>query len=73
MFFKGKGFTHDPKRCKQCRGRRNNGKAIRKIEWGVKCAQCELETTVPFRPVRNEPVYCAECFAKTKVIPIRNP
>lgn len=33
QFFKDKGFTHDPKRCKGC-------KAKRKVETHVKCAEC---------------------------------
>lgn len=28
------------------------------------CAQCGLETQVPFQPREDRPVYCSECFAQ---------
>lgn len=30
----------------------------------VICDQCGKETTVPFRPTGNKPIYCRDCFNK---------
>lgn len=30
------------------------------------CAGCGRETTVPFKPVEGRPVYCRDCFQKSK-------
>jgi len=30
------------------------------------CADCGKECEVPFRPKRDRPVYCQECFAKRR-------
>lgn len=30
------------------------------------CATCGKQTTVPFKPVEGRPVYCRECFQKSK-------
>jgi len=32
----------------------------------VICAQCSRETTVPFVPRLNRPVYCGDCFGKSR-------
>jgi CxxC-x17-CxxC domain-containing protein len=32
----------------------------------VICASCGVETTVPFEPKEERPVYCKECYAKQK-------
>ena len=68
-FFHGKGFTHEPRHCKQCNA---NGKLLkgrdrtRRVETPVTCAECGNHTTVPFLPKQNRPVLCATCFHKTK-------
>ncbi len=28
----------------------------------AKCAECGMETKVPFRPTQGKPVYCSDCF-----------
>jgi CxxC-x17-CxxC domain-containing protein len=33
-----------------------------KVETRATCSQCGKETTVPFRPTQNRPVFCRECF-----------
>jgi len=72
LFFSGKGFMHDPKRCKQCKAKRTGGETRRgKGYWHVNCVECGTETTVPFKPTQQRPVYCAECFKRAKAIPIR--
>jgi CxxC-x17-CxxC domain-containing protein len=30
----------------------------------VICADCHMETEVPFKPDGNRPVYCRECYQK---------
>jgi len=37
-----------------------------KVESTVKCADCGVSTSVPFKPTQNRPVYCAECFLRQK-------
>lgn len=64
-FFQGKGFTHEPKHCKQCKVKRElerTGKRLRRIETPVTCAECGNHTTVPFKPTQERPVLCATCF-----------
>ena len=69
-FFRDKGFTNEPKRCKQCKAKVRERRPV--IETPVTCAACGAATTVPFRPTRNEPVLCSLCFrGRAKVIPFR--
>ncbi len=77
-FFAQKGFTSLPKRCKPCRGARKDQSGSRgSSEYGggygapreremhsVTCAQCGVETQVPFKPRGDRPVYCRSCFQK---------
>jgi len=30
----------------------------------MKCADCGKDSTVPFEPKTDKPVYCRECFSK---------
>ena len=72
QFFFDKGLTNDPKRCERCKQAKNQRMeaAKRLAETGVKqritvevkCAECGIETTVPFYPSRGQPVYCRKCF-----------
>jgi len=77
LFFADKGLSNEPKRCKPCKHRKNerinaimhsqDGRPPRAhVEVVVKCAQCDVETTVPFRPTQGRPVYCRDCFAKMR-------
>ena len=66
-----KGFTNEPKRCASCRqARRNerNGGSDRgpREMHPVVCAECGVETTVPFLPRGDRPVYCSDCFSKQR-------
>ncbi|MBW4027631.1 zinc-ribbon domain containing protein [Acidipila rosea] len=64
LFFHDKQFKNDPKRCKQCKGKRAaGGKAVRS-ETKTVCSECGMETTVPFRPTQGRPVLCRQCFQK---------
>ena len=71
-FFASKGYTNEPKRCPTCRQSRrsqrmgNNSGAPRQMFPAV-CAQCGKETEIPFEPRNGRPVYCSECYSKTKL------
>ncbi len=63
-----RGFTNDPKRCRECREKRKvrgsrgpDGRAEREVT-EVTCAECGTLTTVPFKPTKDRPVYCRDCF-----------
>lgn len=66
-----KGFTNEPKRCTSCRGARRSesnvgyGQGQREM-YPVVCAQCGKNTTVPFQPRGDRPVYCSDCFSKQR-------
>jgi CxxC-x17-CxxC domain-containing protein len=69
-FYQSHGLQNEPSRCPECRAAR------RRDRWGgynqprqmytVVCAECGVETTVPFEPREGRPVYCKECYAKLK-------
>ncbi len=69
-FFAEKGFTNEPGRCPQCRAarRQRNGNGgggrPRREMYTVTCAECGVETMVPFRPTGDRPVYCRDCFSR---------
>jgi len=73
-FFAEKGFSNDPQRCLDCRAarRRKNRDGSAPREGGQReryqavCAQCGAETTVPFKPTGDRPVYCWDCFSKNR-------
>jgi len=73
-FFASRGYTNEPKRCTQCRGARKNQQrggsgdsygAPREMH-PVVCAQCGVDTTVPFVPRGDRPVYCSDCFSSMR-------
>jgi CxxC-x17-CxxC domain-containing protein len=69
LFYHDRNFTNEPKRCKDCKGRRHErlGQAQReRVETKTTCSQCGRETTVPFRPTQGRPVLCKECFSSRK-------
>lgn len=65
-FFATKGFQNEPKRCPDCRrvrrSRMNELAAGPRQMHPVVCAQCGVETEVPFQPTGIRPVYCRACF-----------
>ncbi|MEN8614313.1 zinc-ribbon domain containing protein [Dehalogenimonas sp. THU2] len=74
-FFASKGFTNEPKRCPTCRQARKQtrgGGGGGGMSGGPRqmfpavCASCNRETEVPFEPRNGRPVYCSDCFAKSK-------
>ena len=66
-----KGFTNEPKRCDSCRQARRserdggNSQGSREMH-PVVCAECGKDTTVPFQPRGDRPVYCSDCFNKQR-------
>ena len=69
-----KGYTNEPKRCPACRqakrAQRNDGgggydRGPREMHPAV-CAECGKDTTVPFRPRGDRPVYCDDCFRRQR-------
>ena len=61
-----RGFSHEPKRCRPCReSRRSQGSGDggrQRESHEVTCAECGAQTTVPFKPTEDRPVYCRDCF-----------
>ncbi len=70
-FFNSRGFTNEPRRCPDCRQARRSqrsydgGGGQREMHPAV-CAQCGIDTTVPFRPRGDRPVYCSDCFSQMR-------
>lgn len=71
-FFRDKGLTNPPKRCKSCKQAKNERLAAitaaqeagikQRIEVAVHCAKCHSYTTVPFYPSQGRPVFCRSCY-----------
>ena len=68
-FFQDKQFKNDPKRCRACRAKRISKMTRHRIETQQFCAECGIETTVPFKPTGTRPVFCRECFKKRQHVP----
>lgn len=71
-FFQERGYSA-PKRCKACRQAKKNeqgggGGNYRSQSQGtaVTCSGCGKQTTVPFEPRGDRPVYCQDCFRARK-------
>lgn len=67
-FYAERGFQNKPTRCRDCRqihkqNRQHGGE--REMHSAV-CAQCGVQTQVPFLPRNDRPVYCSECFAASR-------
>ena len=66
QFYAQKGFTNEPQRCKECRDARKSGGSQPRQNFEATCAKCSVQTTVPFRPRGDRPVYCRECFGQRR-------
>ena len=79
--FQAKGHNHPPKRCPACRASRAARKPIRQVEldkmpvfipplnrqmYPVTCSECGKGTQVPFEPKAGRPVYCSDCYHKSR-------
>ena len=66
-FYLSHGLQNEPSRCPECRAtRRKGGYNQPRQTFTVVCAECGIETTVPFEPREGRPVYCKECYAKQR-------
>lgn len=67
-FYLSHGLQNEPSRCSECRTarrqERRGGSNQPRQTFNVTCADCGKETTVPFEPKEERPVYCKECYAK---------
>lgn len=75
-FFASKGYTNEPKRCQPCRQARKTerygggggyGSRPQRQMFPVVCAECGKDTEVPFEPREGRPVYCSDCYNKTRL------
>lgn len=66
-FYLEKGLVNEPQRCLSCREqrRRERTAGMREVSTVI-CADCGEETTVPFVPHLNRPVYCSSCFDRVR-------
>jgi len=39
---------------------------LNRVQYPVVCANCGKDTTVPFEPKHDRPVYCSDCFDKMR-------
>jgi CxxC-x17-CxxC domain-containing protein len=62
LFFSEKNFRNDPKHCKKCKAKLTAKKPRNCRETQLTCADCGIQTTVPFHPVQGRPVLCRACF-----------
>ena len=79
-FYASRGLMNEPGRCPACRSARrarNSGmggtssmgdgtsRPRREMHPAV-CAECGVDTMVPFLPRNDKPVYCSNCFDKVR-------
>ena len=68
--FESRGYTNEPKRCPSCRQARKaerGGSTSQRQMFPAVCVQCGKDTEVPFQPREGRPVYCSECYNKTRM------
>jgi len=73
-FHQSKGFTNEPRRCQSCRQARkaqrnsfgSGGSRYDRQMFPAVCAECGIDTQVPFEPREDRPVYCSNCYNKNK-------
>ncbi len=67
-FYVSHGLQNEPGRCPECRAARRRdrqgGYNQPRQTYTVTCADCGCETTIPFKPREERPVYCKECYEK---------
>lgn len=66
-FYREKGFENEPQRCSDCRiakkkARGSSGSRGDREMFPATCVECGRETTVPFKPNPDKPVYCKDCY-----------
>ena len=76
QFHAARGFPNIPQRCPLCRRARKTTHlkdenasedfSPRQKMVPVTCSSCGRATRVPFQPRQNEPVYCSDCYMKSR-------
>ena len=64
-FYAEKGFTNEPKCCRNCRQARKAARgaaAPAREMFPAVCADCGAEFQLPFQPREDRPVFCSACF-----------
>ncbi|MBI2886301.1 MAG: zinc-ribbon domain containing protein [Chloroflexi bacterium] len=77
--FAARGYTNEPKRCPTCRASRRSerpggdgdsygsgGYGAPRQMYQVVCASCGQTASVPFEPRGTRPVYCNDCYQRTR-------
>ncbi len=66
-FYFEKGLMNEPQRCPACRASRRRERTTGSRQmYEVVCAQCGKDTTVPFLPKLDRPVYCGTCYEQVR-------
>ncbi len=69
-FYLSRSLMNEPRRCPECRAARRSerrgGYGDSRRTYSVVCADCGVETTVPFEPTQGRPVYCKDCYDKIR-------
>src|SRR6185369_13772235 len=80
-FYRERGLTNEPTRCKSCREKRKAGRSTTggagggggssygrsdKQMYPATCSNCGRETEVPFMPTAGRAVLCRDCFNASK-------
>lgn len=74
QFFADKLLKNDPKRCEPCRSAKKarmaegQSQPRDRVDHPIVCEQCGENTTVPFVPSGNRPVYCRPCFRSLEAV-----
>jgi CxxC-x17-CxxC domain-containing protein len=76
QFHAARGFPNIPVRCPLCRQARKSNSikdenagedfSSRQKVVPVTCSSCGKAIRVPFHPRPNEPVYCSDCYIKSR-------
>jgi len=66
-FYREKGFENEPQRCPGCRAAKKRSRGSQGVRedremFPTVCAECGKDTTVPFKPNPDKPVYCKDCY-----------
>jgi CxxC-x17-CxxC domain-containing protein len=76
QFYLEKGFENEPQRCRDCRSARKTQRPAGSGGFGggaremfdATCASCGQQTTVPFKPRGDRPVYCRSCYTSQQAV-----
>jgi len=68
-FYAERGFTNEPKRCKNCRDKRRgsrDGGGRERAMVTITCDDCGETAEVPFQLVSGNSVYCRSCYSQRR-------